>query len=74
MKFTSASVALSRHDRDRDRVALYRLAQDPDILQHVDPVLERIVREPRLLLQLAPHARWLITAAAIADPQSSGSP
>ena len=65
-------VSLARHDRDHDRIALYRLAQDPDILQHVDPVLERIVREPSLLPQLAAHARWLITVARHRGPAKLG--
>ena len=65
-------VALSRHDRDHDRRALYRLAQRPDILQFVDPVLERIVGEPSLVPQLATHARWLITVARHRGPAKLG--
>jgi hypothetical protein len=48
------------------------LAQDPDILQQVDPVLDRIVRERSLLPQIAPHARWLITVARHRGPTKLG--
>ena len=65
-------VALSRHDRERDRIGLYRLAQDPEILQYVDPVLNRVVGEPSLLPQLAPHARWLIDVARHRGPAKLG--
>jgi hypothetical protein len=65
-------VALSRHDHDRDRIALYRLAHDPDILQYVDPVLERVVHSPSLFPQLAPHARWLLRVARHRGPAKLG--
>jgi hypothetical protein len=65
-------VALTDRDRDSDRIALYRLAQDPNILQHVDPVLDRILREPSLLPKLAPHARWLTTVARHRGPAKLG--
>jgi len=64
--------ALARHDRDRDRLAVYRLAQESDTLQYLDSVLERIVDERSLLPQLAPHARWLITGARHRGPAKLG--
>lgn len=53
-------------------MVVYRAAQDQDLLAHIDPALERVLREPDLLPALAPHARWLVTEARHRGPAKLG--
>jgi hypothetical protein len=68
----AALVPLARRGGDRERLAVYRAAQDPDLVVHVDAVLERLVEQPDVLAALAPHARWLVAEARHRGPAKLG--
>jgi hypothetical protein len=57
---------------ERERLAVYRAAQDPDLVVRIDGALERLVAVPQLLPPLAPHARWLVTEARHRGPAKLG--
>jgi hypothetical protein len=63
---------LVRNPGDEERLALYRSAQDEDVLAHVDAVLERLVADPELLAAAEPHARWLAREARHRGPLKLG--
>lgn len=64
--------ALVRNPGDEQRLALYRSAQDEEVLDHVDAVLERLVRDTQLLAAAEPHARWLVREARHRGPLKLG--
>jgi hypothetical protein len=68
----SALVDLARAGGDRERLAVYRAAQDSELLAHIDPALERVLGEPDLLPSLADHGRWLVTEARHRGPAKLG--
>lgn len=63
---------LVRRPVDDERLALYRVLQNEDVLPNVDGVLERLARDRDLLVAVAPHARWLVTEARHRAPLKFG--
>ena len=71
-EITLRLAALVRSPGDEERLALYRSAQGDDVLEIVDAVLERLVRNPELLAAAEPHARWLVREARHRGPLKLG--
>jgi hypothetical protein len=63
---------LVSHPGDEERLALYRVLQNEDVLSNVDAVIERLVGDRDLLVAVAPHARWLVTEARHRGPLKFG--
>jgi len=63
---------LVRHPGDEERLALYRVLQNEEVLSNVDAVLERLVGDRDLLAAVAPHARWLVNEARDRGPLKFG--
>jgi hypothetical protein len=60
------------HPADEERLALYRILRNEDVLSNIDAVIERLARDRELLVAIAPHARWLVTEARHRGPLKFG--
>lgn len=63
---------LVRDPADEERLALYWIAQNEEVLTHVNAVLELLVADRDLLEAAGPHARWLVREARHRDPLKLG--